>query len=305
MGNLKNWLTSIWSVILLISVLLFVFWSGPVFSASAIGHGRRLVVSYAFIPVAVATVLIWHISWEWATFAYYTLGIALIKMVITMGIFIGVEPRRALGNAKPIDAIVGAARQESKYRSMQTNRWGYLKGHAEPMDSTRNIVVVITNISSGKPLAHRTHDVTVAAESVSRSSVVASIGDSIRITNHDSQLHTFNVTGPNGALFQLPLAPDKSSAPQVLSREGQFVSHCSQGHENEQVNLVVFGHPYFTAVSSDGTFTIDSIPAGEYRVEMYNTSDAPIDGDAHQADYADFGVVAAETTIVRIVSGWR
>lgn len=300
MGKFSQWLTSVWSGILIISILLFVFWGGPVLAADSIGHSGRLIVSYSFIPLAVAGVLLWKRKWEWATFAYYTLGIALIKMVVTMGIFIGAPPRRAAGNAKPIDMIVGSANATAAYRTVDTNRWGFLRGRARTVSPTGHVVAVITNISSGKRRAHRSHEVSVTSETLSSTVLVATIGDSLIVTNHDSQLHTFSVNGEGGALLQMPLAPGKSSPPQLLTRIGSFDSHCAQGHKSERMRLVVFGHPYYAAMSGDGTFALDSIPAGRYVVALYDLAiNAPDARPALLAD-TDIGIVAAETTSVEL-----
>jgi plastocyanin len=277
-----------------------VFWGGPVLAAGSTGHSGRLIVSYAFIPVAVAVVLLWKKKWEWATFAYYTLGIALIKMVVTMGIFIGAPPRRAAGNAKPIDMLVGTARTDATYRAIETDRWGFLKGRVSLVSSTDQAVAVITNVSAGKKQRRLTHRVSVTGHSLSPTTLLATVGDSLIVTNNDNEMHTFNVTGEGGALLQLPLAPGKSSPPQLLTRQGWFDSHCAQGHDDEVMQLVVFGHPYYETVRDGGTFEFDSIPAGRYVVALYDLTRNATGTQPESLAHADFGIVAAETAWVEL-----
>jgi hypothetical protein len=296
MGKFAQWLTSVWTVILIISILLFMFWGGPALSANTLGHGGRLIASYGFIPIAVAAVLLWRRKWEWAGFAYYTLGIALIKMVITMGIFIGASPRRAVGNAKPIDTIVGASHQESNYKTVVSNNWGFLRGRVDSDSPMNNFVTVITNIASGKPLERRLHRISVANQTVSPQFLVCGIGDSLEVTNHDRQLHTFNVTGEGGAFLQVPLAPDKTSPPQLLSRKGWFSSHCAQGHGDESLRLLVLAHPYHAAVQQNGSFAIDSIPPGHYSVEVYDMATGS--SFTKTATMANLDIIAGDTTLV-------
>lgn len=299
MGKFVTWLTSVWSVILIISILLFVFWGGPVFSPSASGHTWRLVVSYGFIPLAVAAVLIWRRKWEWASFAYYTLGIALIKMVVTMGVFIGASPRRADGVAKSIDRIVGTPPQESGYRPVVIDRWGTLKGYVRSDSSLESAVAVITNIQGGKNFRHTMHRVAITAGIASPRFVVASVGDSLIVTNNDGSLHTFSVSGEGGALFQLPLAPGKSSPAQVFSRPGVYSSHCAQGHPDEITRLLILVSPYHAAVASEGSFAMDSIPEGRYQLSIYDLQ-AVSHGSHREAATTDFAIVAPETAVVEI-----
>lgn len=299
MGKFVIWLTSVWSVILIISILLFVFWGGPVFSPSAGGHTWRLVVSYGFIPLAVATVLVWRKKWEWASFAYYTLGIALIKMVVTMGVFIGASPRRADGVAKSIDRIVGTAPQESSYRPVVMDRWGALKGHVRSDSSLESVVAVITNILGGKALRHTMNRVAITSGVASPRHVTAAVGDSLIVTNNDGVLHTFSVSGEGGALFQLPLAPGKSSPAQVFSRPGVYSSRCAQGHPGEVTRLRVLASPYHADVASDGTFAMDSIPAGRYQLSIYD-SKAVDNGSHREVATTELAIVASDTAVVEI-----
>lgn len=299
MGKFVTWLTSVWSVILIISILLFVFWGGPVFSPSAGGHTWRLVVSYSFIPLAVAAALIWRKKWEWASFAYYTLGIALIKMVITMGVFIGASPRRADGVAKSIDRIVGAAPQERSYRAVVMDRWGALKGHVRSDSSPESVVVVITDIQRGKHFGHAMHEVAITDGIASPSYVTASVGDSLIVTNNDDVLHTFSVSGEGGALFQLPLAPQKTSPAQVFSRPGVYSSHCAQGHPTEITRLHISASPYHATVDSDGTFVMDSIPEGRYQLSVYDLR-AVSRGSHREAATTVVAIVASGTVRVKL-----
>ena len=64
MAGELTYLTSPWAIILVVSVALFTFWGGPVFTAPSLSHGGRLLVSYLFIPVAVCVVLLWQRRWE-------------------------------------------------------------------------------------------------------------------------------------------------------------------------------------------------------------------------------------------------
>lgn len=300
MGKFITWLTSVWSVILIISILLFVFWGGPVFSAEAPGHSGRLIVSYSFIPLAVAAVLIWRKKWEWATFVYYTIGIALIKMVITMGVFVGASPRRASGVAKPIDKIIGSAGQEGSYRPVSSDRWGALRGQVLADSCARQLVAVITNINAGKAIRHQMHTIAIADNAASPRLLAVTVGDSLTVTNNDGTLHTFSVTGEGGALLQLPLAPGKSSPAQLITRQGVFSSHCAQGHADETSQLAVFAHPYHTAVGSDGVFGLDSIPPGLYQLAVYDLKAVTTLSIGGAIGKADFTIAAIETSAVEL-----
>lgn len=299
MGKFVTWVTSVWSVILIISILLFVFWGGPVFSPSAGGHTWRLVVSYGFIPLAVAATLIWHKKWEWASFAYYTLGIALIKMVVTMGVFIGASPRRADGVAKSIERAVGTVAQGINYRPVVMDQWGSLRGRVESDFAQETVVAVMSDIQNGKAFRHTPHRIAITGGIASPGYVVAAVGDSLIVTNHDGVLHTFSVSGEVGALFQLPLAPGKSSPPQVFSRAGFYSSQCAQGHRDEITRLFVSASPYYANVAPDGTFTMDSIPVGRYQLSLLDLSTLG-NGLSQEAATASVAIVASETARVEL-----
>jgi hypothetical protein len=270
MDKLVKWLTSVWSVILITSILLFVFWGGPVFSARALNHGGRLIVSYTFIPAAVAVALIWRRRWEWAAFTYYTLGIALVKMVVTMGIYMGALPRRAADAAKPIDAVTDPAHHGSGYKVVNSGRWGHLEGRVRMDDSRPNLFAALADVPAGKALSPRRHEIDITGMTSSHRYLMATVGDTLFVTNHDGILHTFSVSGTDGPLFQLPLTPGKSAPGQILSRQGIFSSRCAQPHPDEVTTLAVWAHPYHVAVGEHGGFRLDSIPPGRYRIGVFD-----------------------------------
>ena len=272
MARFLTYLKSPWTIILLVSVLLFTFWGGPVFTAPSLSQGGRLLVSYLFIPMAVATVLLWNRRWEWSSFGYYTVSLALVKMVITMTVHLWVVPR---GERMQAQAVPAAHDGSVTYTGGTLDRPGQLVGTVHtPSEGPRGFVALL-DIKSGKSTQVTTHVLNQSRGAFSPDLVLATVRDQIRVVNLDSIPHTFVLSDSVGQMLQVPLPPGSPGAVRPLVRAGFFLSRCSYDHPGEEIPVWVFSHPYHALLDTAGNFSLDQVPPGTFHLGVWTNPVSP------------------------------
>ncbi len=96
---------------------------------------------------------------------------------------------------------------------------------------------------------------------------VLTAGSTVETTNSDAITHTVHLYG----LFNLNVAlgPGQSKFVRQLDRPGWYIVKCDL-HGWMQAYLRVDEHPFHAVSSSDGSFRIDDLPAGSYRLEAWH-----------------------------------
>jgi hypothetical protein len=263
---MARWLTYLkapWTTILVTSVLIFVFWDGPGFTATSLSHSGRLMASYLFIPLAVAAVLLWQKKWNWGTFGYVALGLALIKMVITMGVHLWVIPRGARMEVRPLQMEHSL---NTSYLATDSLTTGELVVQSQDTDT---LLMALLNIHRGRAPERSTRTVNISQGIPTPALVIATSGDSISIQNHDTLFHTYELRGPESQLLQVPLPPGSPAMRKILRRHGAYTSRCAQHGNTETMQLIVFDHPYWILAAGNGAFT--HIPEGTYDLGVWHT----------------------------------
>ena len=69
--------------------------------------------------------------------------------------------------------------------------------------------------------------------------------------------------------FDLGSYPRGQTKSQQFRRAGLVKVYCHI-HSHMTASIMVFDHPFFTIPKADGTFTIDDVPAGTYRVSAWH-----------------------------------
>lgn len=272
MARFLTYVKSPWTIILLVSVLLFTFWGGPVFTAPSLSQGGRLMVSYLFIPLAVAAVLLWKRRWEWSSFGYYTVSLALVKMVITMTVHLWVVPR---GERMQARAVPAAHETGVTYTGGLLDHWGQLVGNVHTGSKGPRGFAALLDIRSGKSAQVTTRVVSQRQGEFSPEWVLATIRDQIRVVNLDSIPHTFVLSDSVGQLLQVPLPPGSPGAERPLLRAGSFVSRCSYDHPGEGIPVWVFAHPYHALLDTAGNFSLDQVPPGTFQLGVWTNPMSP------------------------------
>ena len=134
-------------------------------------------------------------------------------------------------------------------------------------------VVWLTDIRSGKafPLERRT-ELTNDNCTLDPYVQVMSTNSTLNVSNDDRALHTnrfINVgTGQIAALA--PFNDNGEVVPVDKLREPAEIEVVCEEHPWTHAWIVVLDHPYFAQSSPSGSFTIDGIPPGRYRVRAWH-----------------------------------
>ena len=88
-------------------------------------------------------------------------------------------------------------------------------------------------------------------------------GTTVEFPNEDPILH--NVFSVSGEGFDLGLYKRPKSATRVFDKPGVYTIYCNI-HPQMSALVVVRDNPHFAKAAKDGSFRIEGVPAGEYRI---------------------------------------
>lgn len=97
--------------------------------------------------------------------------------------------------------------------------------------------------------------------------LVVPVGASVDFPNFDPIFHNA-FSNYNGQIFDVGLYPPGSSRTVTFRREGLVRVFCNI-HSSMSAVIVVLRSPFYTVSKSDGSFVIDDVPEGTYRMQFY------------------------------------
>ena len=139
---------------------------------------------------------------------------------------------------------------------------------APPPSELANVVIALKDAPAAAGL--QTTRTTISQREESFVPRVAAItrGSTVDFPNLDSYFHNvFSLS--RGASFDLGRYPRGESRSRTFTRPGLVKVYCHL-HSDMSATIVVFDHPFYTAPSTDGTFVIDDVPAGKYRLGAWH-----------------------------------
>jgi plastocyanin len=139
---------------------------------------------------------------------------------------------------------------------------------APPPSELANVVVSIQDppASAGVPVTRTT----IAQRDESFVPRVAAItrGSTVEFPNRDAYFHNvFSLS--RGASFDLGRYPRGESRSRTFARAGLVKVYCHL-HSDMSATIVVFDHPFYAVPSADGSFALDNVPAGRYRLSAWH-----------------------------------
>jgi plastocyanin len=98
--------------------------------------------------------------------------------------------------------------------------------------------------------------------------VAVPVGGTVEFPNEDPIFHNaFSVSGANR--FDLALYKRPNTGRQTFQHPGVVKVYCNI-HPQMSAVVVVRDNPYFTKVASNGTFTVENVPAGKHTLKAWH-----------------------------------
>jgi plastocyanin len=157
-------------------------------------------------------------------------------------------------NQAPPSAAYGARRVE--------------KPVVEPASELTNVIVFLQD--APKPAALQPTRARIVQENETFVPRVVAItrGSTVDFPNADPFFHDVFSLSRNGT-FDLGSYPRGQTKSQQFRRAGLIKVYCHI-HSHMSASIMVFDHPFFAIPRGDGTFAIDDVPAGTYKVSAWH-----------------------------------
>ncbi len=100
------------------------------------------------------------------------------------------------------------------------------------------------------------------------------VGTQLEVVNSDPLLHNVHAYNPQGrTLFNIaqPIKGQRTSSKRMrFQKPGIYSFACDAGHIWMSAFVVVVEHPYFAVTDEKGTFKIENVPPGTYKIKMWH-----------------------------------
>ena len=138
------------------------------------------------------------------------------------------------------------------------------KGGKKATDLSDVLVYVESVKTKGKP---GKEVLSMKSKAFSPHVLAVTTGTTVEFPNEDPILH--NVFSVSGEGFDLGLYKRPKSGSRTFDKPGVYTLYCNI-HPQMSALVVVRDNPYFARASRDGSYRIDGLPAGDYKVVAFH-----------------------------------
>jgi hypothetical protein len=285
--------------ILILVVLEFLFWGGPVWRRFA-NWDQAIGWSYLSIPLLVLAGLLLRGRLHWLPWLLHSIEIVGVKFAITATVLIAVMVGRGeapLGRIAPIpSAPLAPALATPVPRVMgRVPGGGAISGVLRGADGSpaqgwvwlSALKLPLSEAPEAKSLS-----LTERSDGLAPRFFLAEVGQPFQIHSVDGRLHTARVLQGTRWLFNIPVPAEGQSPVRFIGQPGEAEIGCTvHGRAERPAHALVLDHPFFAHTDAQGGFTISDVPPGPLRLNA-------CDEDGEQSSPLD--VTAAPGAIVHI-----
>jgi plastocyanin len=142
------------------------------------------------------------------------------------------------------------------------------KGAADTGTELTNVVVFLQDVARSAALPATRARIVQENETFVPRVVAITRGSTVDFPNADPFFHdVFSLS--RSATFDLGSYPRGQTKSQQFRKAGLIKVYCHI-HSHMSASIMVFDHPFFTIPRTDGSFAIDDVPVGSYKVSAWH-----------------------------------
>lgn len=165
-------------------------------------------------------------------------------------------------------AVMSLAGRENAFAQRVAGRIAIVEKDNKPSPDLGAAVLYLEATGGGPSAAPDTLDVVINDKVYVPRVLVAPAGSTVRFPNHDPFNHNvFSVSEPNQ--FDLGLYGRGEAKTQVFAHPGLVRVYCNV-HPRMVAYLIVMANRYYAQPGADGTFAIDRVAPGRYRLHVWH-----------------------------------
>jgi plastocyanin len=147
-------------------------------------------------------------------------------------------------------------------------RIAILEKDNKPSDDLSDAVVYLDAPATAPAAKPVTVEIAITDKTYAPHVVVVPLGSTVRFPNHDPFNHNvFSVSEPN--TFDLGLYGRGETKSHTFDHSGLVRVYCNV-HPRMVAYVLVMANRYYAQPASDGSFTIDNVPAGRYKLHVWH-----------------------------------